>query len=318
MKKIPGFLAVLTLIFGASLAAKADGRWTENAPMETGRAHLGAAGIGEYIYVAGGAGISGPSTSFDAYDVVGDFWRPLPSMPVGREQFGMTAAGAFVYVSGGLAGSDRSARLSRDLWVYDTGRRAWVEKAPMPLARRGHALQSVGEKVYALGGGGEDPGKVMVYNIAQDSWAVTGDALGVPRSAFAAVSVGRDIYVFGGLDLNGNPSARVDKFNTETGRWSRLSDMPIARSGLKAAYLDGRLHVAGGTTLSPSHTYIEHHSFDLQSNKWLEEPRLLTPRHSMASAVAGGRWYLIGGGSGSGFFTLFTVADSVEAFKPTK
>lgn len=317
MKKFAAYFGAVILTLGVAGPVLAEGRWSENAPMEAGRAHLGAAGIGETIYVAGGAGISGPSTSFDAYDVVGDFWRPLPSMPVGREQFGMTATGSNVYVSGGLAGTDRTARLSRDLWVFDTGRRSWIEKAPMPLARRGHALLYANEMIYALGGGGEDPGKVMVYTIAKDRWSVASGVLPVPRSAFASVVVGTDIYVMGGLDLNGNPSARVDKYDTLTGYWSRLADMPIARSGLKAAYLGGRIHVAGGTTLSPSHTYIEHHSFDAANNKWREEPRLLTPRHSMASAVADGRWYLLGGGSGSGFFTLFTIADSVEAFSPS-
>jgi hypothetical protein len=36
----------------------------------------------------------------------------------------------------------------------------------------------------------------------------------------------------------------------------------------------------------------------------------------MAAETAGGRWYLIGGGSGSGFFTVFTEADVVEVFDP--
>lgn len=308
-------VAIWAMLLGPT--ALAAGTWYENAPMTSARARLGAAVVGEEIFVAGGAGISGPRSSFDAYDPIGDFWRPLPPMPMGREQFGMTSAGKKVYLSGGLAGNDRTALLSRELWLFDTETSTWVQMSSMPFARRGHVLLRFEDNLYAIGGNGQSPEKVMIYSIAKDRWSVLSDAMFVPRSNLAAVAIGDDVIVMGGVDLKGVSVARVDKLNLASGNWSRLKDMPIARSGHVAGVLGGRIHVAGGSTLTPSRTYVEHHSMDLQANIWQKEPRLLTPRHSMAAAISGGRWHLIGGGSGSGFFTLFTVADAVETFIPS-
>jgi hypothetical protein len=36
----------------------------------------------------------------------------------------------------------------------------------------------------------------------------------------------------------------------------------------------------------------------------------------MASGVAAGRWWVIGGGGGAGVFGVFTASDAVEAYEP--
>jgi N-acetylneuraminic acid mutarotase len=311
-------IAAFSLIFCVwTSEAVAGGSWRENAPMTAARAKLNAATIGEEIYVAGGAGLSGPKSSFDAYDPIGDFWRPLPPMPIGREQFGMASIDKQIFVSGGLAGNDRSAVLSRELWLYDSGSRTWTQKSSMPLARRGHVLLAWSGKLYAIGGAGEQPSKVMVYDSLKDKWSILPGSLAAPRSSFASAVWQGKLYIIGGLSLTGTPMARMDRFDIASGKWSRLADLSIARSGLVAGVLKDRLHVAGGSTLSPSRTYVEHASFDLKTQTWSNEPPLLSPRHSMAAVTSDGEWHLIGGGSGSGFFTLFTVADMVESFRPS-
>ncbi len=304
-------------LIGVSFVAKA-GTWFENQPMDSARAKLSAAEVHGDIFVAGGAGISGPRSSFDLYDPASDMWRPLPPMPVGREQFGMAASNGVVYVSGGLAGNDRHAIVSKDLWAYDPLRTLWIKKALMPFARRGHTMVTVGSKLYVIGGEGQSSGKVQVYNTITNEWSVSVASFASPRANLAAAAVGDTIYVLGGAKSDGTQSSRVDRLNVKDGSWTRVADLPSGRSGLIAAELDGVLHVAGGATPLPSQTFSDHLSYDANSNSWKSEAKLLTPRHSMASVTVDGRWYLIGGGSGSGFFTLFTIADAVEVFDPAR
>jgi N-acetylneuraminic acid mutarotase len=308
----------LLAAFSITLSSGADakGVWRENSPMTSARAKLNATRVGGDIYVAGGAGISGPKSSFDLYDPLGDLWRPLPPMPEGREQFGMAASDNQVFVSGGLAGNGHQGQLSSDLWAYDIRQGGWVQKTPMPRARRGHAMVSYQGKLYVIGGAGADPSRIMVYDVAQDQWSTLSATLAVPRSNFAAVVAGDSIYTIGGVSLSGKQLSLAERFDLKTGKWKKLASLADGRSGLVAGVLNGKVHVAGGATLLPSKTFVDHYSYDAASNSWKNEPRLLTPRHSMAAETAGGRWYLIGGGSGSGFFTVFTEADVVEVFDP--
>lgn len=307
---------ILTVGVVGSGSAWATGIWRENAPMTSARAKLSAANVGGVIYVAGGAGISGPRSSFDLYDPLGDLWRPQPPMPEGREQFGMAAIGDKVFISGGLSGNGHQGQLSSDLWLFDTGQGIWIQKSSMPRSRRGHAMVAVGDLLYVIGGAGAEPSKLMAYDVAKDQWEILPTVLSIPRSNFGVTVIGNSIYTIGGVSLAGKQLSLAERYDVKSGKWTAMPDLGAARSGLVAGVLDGRVHVAGGATLTPSKTFVDHYSFDPGTNKWLSEPRLLTPRHSMASAIAGGRWYLIGGGSGSGFFTLFTEADVVEVFDP--
>ena len=180
------FAVSLIFIVGivGSGSAWANGVWRENAPMTSARAKLGAANVGGVIYVAGGAGISGPRSSFDLYDPVGDLWRPQPPMPEGREQFGMAAIGDKVFISGGLSGNGHQGQLSSDLWLFDTGQGIWIQKSSMPRSRRGHAMAAVGDRLYVIGGAGGEPSKMMAYEVAKDQWEVLPTAPSIPRAKF--------------------------------------------------------------------------------------------------------------------------------------
>jgi hypothetical protein len=80
--------------------------------------------------------------------------------------------------------------------------------------------------------------------------------------------------------------------------------------------LAGRLHVTGGEALSSGDVYGEHEVYDTTADRWTAGADLPTPRHGLASAVLGERWYVIGGGTRGGALTFISLTGRVEVLGP--
>jgi len=308
-------LAVLSFVAVPLAQAQSRGAWGPGARMEQGRSHLGAAVVGEFIYVAGGSGLLGPLDTFEAYDTRSDFWRPLPSLPEGVESFAMAAMKGRLYLTGGYAGEDSLP--SDRTWIYNTSQSTWLEGPRLPSPRAGHAMVEVNGRLYIIGGRGEDAARVLALSAGGDRWQVSGEAMPEPRTGLAVVVLDGAVYALGGQTSSGKNTARVDRFDAQSGTWRRAGSMPSARAGHAAGVIDGRIHVAGGSSLEAMKTFTSHDVWDPSGGGWSSGPALPAPRHSMVSAVVGPRWYVIGGGSGVGVFTVFTPSDAVEVFDPT-
>lgn len=309
-----GSLCAVFLTFSAP--AFAEGTWTKNARMDEGRVLMQAASDGSDIYLAGGSSVAGPKASFDLYDTLSDMWRPLPPMPTARERFGMAGFSGRIYISGG-----RSQEMEEDeptasdaLWVFDTTSSDWVLKASMPAPRVDHAMINIGDRLFVIGGTGPKSNRIYVYNIVTDKWSTADATMSEPRKSFGVGMDGNNIYLAGGMSSDGSVSKRVDVYNVEAENWSSQAPLPRPLVGLAAAVIEGRLHVAGGSIPVPAQTFNEHLSRGHGERVWRVEPGLPTARHSMAYALAGGKWYIIGGGAAAGFYTLFSAADAVEAY----
>lgn len=314
-----GALIGTLLWLGASLlpgAALADG-WREGTPMSSARAYAGAALIGDDLYVIGGGGTSGPRSMSEIYDTVGDIWRATAALPNGIQQFGIAVSGGKIFVAGGYASTGTRdnpvEQVSDNLWIFDPSVGTWVNGAPMPEPRVGHALVAVGGKIYSFGGRGQNPGRVFVYDPGADRWSTLKSAMPAPRADAAAVAVGNLVYVIGGHESSG-ATARVDIFDTDNDSWRAGPAMPAAREGHVAALLGGNIHVTGGESLSPPKTYADHFVLDVKSGTWTRADKLPTPRHGAVAAAAHGKLFVIGGSPGAGVYTVFTQTDVVEIY----
>ena len=52
------------------------------------------------------------------------------------------------------------------------------------------------------------------------------------------------------------------------------------------------------------------------ADRWTAGADLPTPRHGLASAVLGDRWYVIGGGTRAGALTFISLTARVEVLGP--
>ncbi len=307
--------ASLSASLSASTAPSFAQQWRALQPLDTGRARAGVAMVDGEIYVAGGSGLTGPEDAFEVLDPIGEHWRPLPSMPTGREHFGMAALGKELYIVGGFT-SNSNNQPTRTVQIFNTVTQSWRNGANMPGVRSGHSVVSHNGKLYVMGGRGTSPQDVYVYDPSRNQWRTSTVRLTVARESMAAlVNKGR-IFLIGGRGLTGQVTGRVESWDPTGGQWRRHRDLPVARSGLTAASVGGRIHVAGGESLKPLRTYANHDIYNQGSDAWAKGQKLSSPRQGLVSAAVDGRWYVIGGGAGAGFLTVFTPSDLVEVYGP--
>lgn len=318
MNVIRKVLLALVILVGSQAALPVAGsaqEWQQLAPMETGRARAGVAAVDGEIYVAGGSGLTGPENTFEVLDAIGDHWRPLPSLPEGREHFGMAAIGKDLYLVGGFT-SNSNNQPTRTVQIFNTTTQSWRSGPNMPGVRSGHSVVARNGRLYVMGGRGTSAKDVYVFDTAKQKWRTSTTPLTMAREGMAGlVNKGR-IFLIGGRDLTGRATGRVESWDPSGGQWRRHKDLPVPRSGLTAANIAGRIHVAGGESLKPLRTYDNHDIYNSASDAWGRGKKLSSPRQGLVSATVNDRWFIIGGGAGAGFLTVFTPTDIVEVYGP--
>lgn len=160
-------------------ATDADGRlsgWQVigELPLPEPRAGATAAAVGEFVYVLGGEGLAGPSSTIyrlstnqgaPAVDAQGLLigWATAPTaqqLPAPRTQAATFTANGAVYVIGGLDGT--GAATDTFDWAVPDGVTgdipAWhhLDQTQLPEARADQGVAAIGTHVYLVGGEGAD------------------------------------------------------------------------------------------------------------------------------------------------------------------
>src|SRR5262249_3246734 len=132
----------------------------------------------------------------------------------------------------------------------------WTQKAPMPAVRGEVAAAAVGDKLFALGGGGA--GKAVPRNggddPATDTWTDRwGERapLPQPRDHLGVAVHDGKIYTFGGFTSSVHQGAGdvVFEYDPASDRWRTLAPMKAPRAAVGVAVLAGKIHVIGGRGL---------------------------------------------------------------------
>ncbi len=142
---------------------------------------------------------------------------------------------------------------------YDPGGGTWAPMAPMnvagtPAPRGWHGMAQVGGKLYVAGGRDANGplDTMLIYDPGSDTWTQAKGTMSSPRDRVAVVAVPGvpdKIFVIGGRDAGGAPSAVVDVYDTVLQTWDSASwSLGTARFGLAAAYAPttGLIYVFGG------------------------------------------------------------------------
>jgi len=234
-------------------------------------------------------------------------WENLAALNVARAGHTSCAAGGRVFVFGG---HDGTAHLD-SVEVYDPGLDTWSLLDPMTLPRYGAACATVENRIYLFGGETYDG---ATYSLVSDvsefdadtmTWTDCGGACApmvVPRYLLGAAALNGKIYVTGGLDSDGNPTARLDEYDPDTDDWTDCGGacamIPEARHNAALVAFEGLLILAGGG--SPDQAKPEVWSFDAVANVWEPLEPMPQGRCCMAaSAGSGGNLYIFGGQTGA-------------------
>ncbi len=288
-------------IYDGTRADGATGSWRSLSDAKLERTEVGAARIGNSIYVVGG--FLAPSTTTAAverYDIRRDRWQRARPLPIAVNHPAVASHRGFLYVYGGYT-EPAFGPVTAALQRFDPRTGRWTLLPASPTPRGAAALAARDGRLYAAGGvDGEVLATLEIYDVAARRWR-SAPPMRTPREHIAAVATRDGIYVLGGRSGAGEHDT-VERFDPASRRWAVLPPLRTARSGFAAVAVGGRPVVFGGEELTPGGTTIpEVELFDPEARRWKSLPPMRTPRHGLGGAVRGTRIYALEGGPTPGF-----------------
>ncbi len=299
-----GVIAVGGVVVAAEgeRSARGTGSWDSalaRSPFE--RSEVGAARIGDRIYVVGGFFADGRTTRrMAAYDISADAWRRLRALPKPVNHPGVASLEGKLYVLGGNSGgADNHTRAA--LWRYAPDRDRWTRlpNALTPRAAMGFAAH--GDRLYAAGGqteGNFAVRRLEIYDVSARRWR-HGPAMPTGRNHLTAVFARGTFWAIGGRTPGAN-LATVERYDPATRTWRAGPSLNVPRGGIAAAVAARSIVVFGGEDLGPGGTTVaevERLPFAAAGGPWqLIEP-MPTPRHGLGGAGRGASVYALEGGT---------------------
>jgi N-acetylneuraminic acid mutarotase len=298
-------LASIALLIGVVLSTRPGDAgpppWRAAQPSLVKRSEVGAARIGDRIYVVGGYRAPGGATTaaMESYDISAGTWARRRSLPIAVNHPAVTSAGGELYVNGGFQAQGQQKASAR-LYSYSPKRDRWKRLPDSPIPRAAHALQRVGGKLYAAGGANGSSRQIRslwIYDLSSRAWR-WGPRMHVGRNHVASAVLDGKLYVVGGRPGPEAGNFRVvERYNPATRRWRTLAPLTTPTSGAAAAVARGQVVVFGGEKQDGSgETISVTQAYDPSTDTWTGLAGMLTPRHGLGGASYGSRVFALEGG----------------------
>lgn len=153
---------------------------------------------------------------------------------------------------------------------------------------------------------GQMSAQLQRFDLSRRSWQA-GPALPEGRHHALLISTGTALFAFGGFVQSSQGqwtnSADVLRLQSWAQGWQKVAQLPQPLIETVGAYLDGKIHLAGGRSpLGPDNGQWQHSQdvavhfvFDPVSLQFSTSTPLPSPRNSAATVLWQGRWLVIGG-----------------------
>ncbi len=217
--------------------------WSGGAPKPTAASNIGAAVIGDRIYVPGGC--TGPTSVTDRLEVYhpqNDKWTQAASMPLPVCAYALATVGNKLYVFGGWDGKN----FVDHVLVYDTDADTWAERRSMPVARGFAAAGALGQAIYVVGGydGTGEFADTYAYDVAGDSWTQRA-AMSMPRGGLGVTVINDRLYAIGGGWEN--YLATNERYDPASNSWTAFESPVLGQwRNLGVAVLGTEIYAVGG------------------------------------------------------------------------
>jgi len=130
------------------------------------------------------------------------------------------------------------------------------------------------------------------FNYSSSNWEY-GFSLHGPRTSFAAVVQGDNLYVIGGMRF-GEKLKLVECYNPKNGRWKRLASLKKCLGDVEAAIIDDVVYAAGGSSEGePASRYAE--KYDESNNIWISVAHMKSRRRRFGLCSYASKLYVFGG-----------------------
>src|SRR6476646_2009153 len=245
--------------------------------------------LDDKVWIAGGMSHGTMLPIVQSYDPQTGAWQSQPPLPIPLHHATAATYRGEVVVIGGA--SDELANASNKVFALRGG--SWVELPSLTHPRAAAAAAVVGDKLVVVGGQNEKKLVPQTEVFDGQSWTDAPD-LPTPREHLAAVTDGFYVYTVGGRFLSADKnSAAFERFDPQSGEWTKLVDMPTPRGSYGATFIDGRIVALGGE--EPTRVLATAEMYDIAEAKWISLPPMPTARHGEVVAAVGNTVYCIGG-----------------------
>ncbi len=266
-----------------------------------------------------GDGLSTVILAFTVANVPGVTFKTRTATGLARKNGAAAVISNILYVAGGTTGATFTNTGSTQ--SYDPSTTTWTTLANMNIPRTLVAGDQLLGKFFVVGGS-DAGGNVVNSNEAYDpsltdptmppgggnpplGWSQF-TSMNHARIRHRAVTVGAQMYVFGGDDSGGNLVAIPEAYNPDTDSWTDLATMPTPRDDVAVATLNNFVYVIGGRSQTQAAvTTVER--YDPANDVWATVAPLPTPLRYQHAATINGKIYVAGGYPGSGSPSVNTV-----------
>jgi N-acetylneuraminic acid mutarotase len=264
-------------------------QWRSLPDAPTARLMMAWAVLNDKLWIMGGLRNGTALQTVENFDPKTGAWETGPPLPIPLHHAAAATYRGEVVVLGGA--SDNIAEGSNKVFALRGGN--WVELPPLAHARAAPAAAVVGDKLVVVGGQNAKQLVPQTEVFDGSSWKDAAD-MPTPREHLAAVSDGTYVYTVGGRFLSSDKnSAALERFDPQSGQWTKLVGMPTPRGSFGATYIDGRIVAVGGEEPTRVLNVVE--MYDIGEGKWSTLPPMPTPRHAEVVATVGNTVYVIGG-----------------------
>lgn len=264
-------------------------QWRSLPDAPTARLMMAWAVLNNKIWIMGGLHNGTPLQTVESFDPKTGAWETGPPLPIPLHHAAAATFRGEVVVLGGA--TDNLANGSNRVFALRGGN--WVELPNLSHPRAAPAAAVVGDKLVAVGGQNAKQLVPQTEVFDGSSWKDAAD-MPTPREHLAAVSDGTYVYTVGGRFLSSDKnSSALERFDPQSGQWTKLVGMPTPRGSFGATYIDGRILAVGGEEPTRVLNVIE--MYDISEGKWSTLTPMPTPRHAEVVATVGNTVYVIGG-----------------------
>jgi N-acetylneuraminic acid mutarotase len=266
-----------------------------------------------------GDGLSPIVLAFTVANVPGVSFKTRTPTGLARKNGAAAVINTILYVAGGTTGATFTNTGSTQ--SYDPSTTTWTTLANMHIPRTLVAGDQLLGKFFVVGGS-DAGGNVVNSNEAYDpslvdptmppgggnppiGWTAF-TSMNHARIRHRAVTVGAQMYVFGGDDSGGNLVAIPESYNPDTDSWTDLTTMPTPRDDVAVATLNNFIYVIGGRSQTQA-AVATVERYDPSSDSWTAVAPLPTPLRYQHAATINGKIYVAGGYPGSGTPSVNTV-----------
>ena len=187
----------------------------------------------------------------------------------------------------------------------------WQALPILPQAGTGMAFTAYSNEIITIGGRGSEGaiGDVYRFDLATGVWS---DAANKPTpvSEVEAVLIGEKIYVPGGFDSEGAPTAILEIYDPRQDVWTIGAALPSPVANYALADYEGLLYLFGGTDGKDSKDTVW--IYDPEEDTWRPGTPMKVPREGSAAVSLTDRIVVLGGRNGT------KLLKSIHSYVPSR